>query len=77
MALLTAAIICVASLVYFFLYTRGHKDVLPSIEAEVGEVDEPTATEKLHIDKEYKLWAWGTAIVTVISLAIYLVPILF
>ena len=77
MALITAAIIGVASLAYFFLYTRGHKDVMPTLEEEIGEIDEPTATEKLHIDKEYKIWAWGTAIVTVVALAIYLVPILF
>lgn len=76
MALITAAIIGVASLAYFFLYTRGHKDVMPTLEEEIGEIDEPTATEKLHIDKEYKIWAWGTAIVTVVALAIYLIPIL-
>ena len=76
MALITAAIIGVASLVYFFLYTRGHKDVMPTLEEEIGEIDEPTVTEKRHIDKEYKIWAWGTAIVTVVALAIYLIPIL-
>ena len=65
-----------ASLAYFFLYTRGHKDVMPTLEEEIGEIDEPTVTEKRHIDKEYKIWAWGTAIVTVVALAIYLIPIL-
>lgn len=77
MALITAAIIGVASLVYFFLYTRGHKDVMPTLEEEIGEIDEPTVKERLHIDREYKIWAWGTAAVTVVALAIYLIPILF
>lgn len=76
-ALATAGIIAVASLIYYFLYTRGHKDVMPTIEEEIGYVEEPNAEQKAHIDREYKVWAWGTAIVTIIALGVYLVPILF
>ena len=50
---------------------------MPTLEEEIGEIDEPTAKEKMHIDREYKVWAWGTAVVTVVALAIYLIPILF
>ncbi len=76
MALLTAGIIAVASLIYFFLYTRGHKDVMPTLEEEIGEIDEPTPAAKKKIDREYKIWAWATAIVTIIALGIYFIPIL-
>lgn len=75
-ALLTALIVTVASIIYWALFTRNHENKLPTIEEEIGEVVEPTPEEKRKIDKEYKIWKTGTIIATIIAIGIYIIPII-
>ena len=75
-ALLTAGIITVVCIVYWALYTRRHEKPIASIEEEIGELEEPTEEEKKKLDREYKIWRNATAVVTVIALGIYLIPVI-
>jgi len=75
-ALITAVVLSVACVIFYYIYTIKHKNVIPSLEEEIGEVEEPTAKEIAAMDKEYAIWKWGTIIVTVISLAIYFIPMM-
>ena len=74
-ALITAVVITVLCIVYWAVYTRKNKNTIPSIEEEIGVIEEPTREEKNKIDKEYKIWKFVTILVTVIALGIYLIPI--
>ena len=76
LALLTALIISIVCLIFYYAFTRHQDYKLLSIEEEIGEIEEPSEAEKKKIDKEYAIWKWGTIIVTVIALGIYLIPIL-
>lgn len=75
-ALITSVIVTVAAVAYWALFTRKQENRLPSIEEEIGVIEEPTADEKLKMDKEYNIWKTGTIIVTVIALGIYFIPML-
>lgn len=76
-ALLTAAVVTVAAIVYWALFTRKHENKIPSIEEEIGILEEPSMEEKAKMDKEYRIWKAGTILVTVIALGIYIIPVLF
>lgn len=74
-ALITAVVITVLCIVYWAVFTRKNENVIPSIEEEIGVIEEPTREEKNKIDKEYKIWKLSTILVTVIAVGIYLIPI--
>lgn len=74
MALATAAILSVVCIIFWYFYTQHKHYYIPTLEDEIGDVVEPTAAEKASMDREYAIWKWGTIIVTVISLAIYFIP---
>ena len=76
MALITAGIISVLSIIYYYVFTRYHAPELMSIEEEIGIIQEPSKEEKFKMDKEYKIWKYVTIIVTIIALGIYFVPII-
>ncbi|MCQ2584342.1 MAG: APC family permease [Treponema sp.] len=76
MALITAAIITGLCIIFYFLFTRKRAGEIMSIEDEIGVIEEPTAEDKKKLDKEYKIWKYGTIIVTIIALGIYIIPMI-
>lgn len=74
MALITAGIVTVLSIIYWAAFTRKHENKIPTIEEEIGIIEEPSAEEKIKMDKEYKVWKIGTVIVTLVALGIYFIP---
>lgn len=75
-ALLTAGILSIGCVAFYYAYSRTHSAPLLSIEEEIGEIEEPTAEVKAAMDKEYRIWKIGTVIVTIVALGIYLIPML-
>lgn len=75
MALLSAAIIGIISFIYAATIAKRYQGDIQHIEDEVGKLDEPNHEDKQALDKEYKIWKFVTAMVTVIALGIYLVPL--
>ena len=45
-ALLTAAVVTVAAIVYWALFTRKHENKIPSIEEEIGILEEPSPRKR-------------------------------
>ncbi len=76
-ALITAVIISILCAVFYYLYSHKKDYHMPTIEEEIGEISEPDEQTKKALDKEYRIWKYGTIIVTVVALGIYLVPMLF
>lgn len=76
-ALLTAVIIAIISIIYAAVISRKYQDQMRSIEDEVGVLEEPSSEEKKQMDKEYLIWKYVTIAVTIISICIYLVPVIF
>ncbi len=77
MALYTAGVLSVMCVVFWYFYTNHKEQKMLSLEEEIGEVAEPTAEEKIKMDREYTIWKWGTLIVTIIALGIYIIPMLY
>ena len=75
-ALYTAGILSVLCIIFWYFYTQHKKNKIPALEDEIGDIEEPTAAEKRKMDKEYSIWKWSTIVITVISLAIYLIPMI-
>ena len=73
-ALYTAGLLSVMCAVFWYFYTNHKEQKMLSLEEEIGEVAEPTAEEKAKMDREYAIWKWGTIIVTIVALGIYLIP---
>lgn len=76
-ALATAGAVTAVCIVFYYFYTIHNAKPLPSLEEEIGEIEEPTPEVKAKMDHEYAIWKWGTIIVTVIALGIYLIPMIF
>ena len=74
-ALLTAAVISVLCVFFYYGFTKKREEKLLRIEEEIGEIEEPSREEKAKMDKEYQIWKIATIIVTVLALGIYLIPI--
>ena len=47
---------------------------MPTIEEEIGVIEEPDEKTKAKIDKEYTIWKVCTIVVTCIALGIYIIP---
>lgn len=76
-ALITSGVVTVAAIIYWAIFTRKHENKIPSIEEEIGIIEEPSPEEKAKMDKEYNIWKIATVIATVIALGIYIIPIIF
>lgn len=75
-ALITALIIGVVSVIYALLIGQRNKDKASNIYDDVEELPEPDKETKAKLDKEYAVWKYSTIVVTIIALGIYLVPIM-
>ncbi len=76
-ALITAGIITILCIMFWYFYTEFHKKDEAPIDTEIGEIEEPTPAEKAKMDRDYAIWKWGTIVVTVIALGIYLIPMFY
>lgn len=76
LALVTAGVISVLCVLYGAVLARKREGEIPSIEEEIGVIEEPTEEEKKKLDKEYSIWKVATIVVTVVALGIYLIPIM-
>lgn len=76
LALITAGILTVICLIFYFLYTKKENRVDVALQDEIGVIEEPDAIQKEKIDKQYLAWKWATIIVTIIALGMYLVPLI-
>lgn len=75
-ALITALIIGVVSVIYALLIGQRNRDEASSIYDDVEDLPEPDKETKDKLDKEYAVWKYSTIVVTIIPLGIYLVPIM-
>lgn len=76
-ALVTSGIVTVLAIVYWAVFTRRHENRIPTIEEEIGVIEEPSVEEKKKIDKEYRIWKIGTIIATAVAIGIYAIPMIF
>jgi APA family basic amino acid/polyamine antiporter len=76
-ALFTAGVVTAACILFCFFYSYNKEYHVPSIEDEIGIIEEPDQLTKEKMDKEYRIWKIGTIVVTVIALGIYIIPIFF
>lgn len=76
-ALATSGVVTVAAVIYWAVFTRKHENKIPTIEEEIGVLEEPSPEEKAKMDKEYNIWKIGTVIATIIALGIYIIPVIF
>lgn len=70
-AIITAAVLSAICLLFYFVYSHKKAYILPTIEEEIGVVSEPDEDTKRKLDKEYRIWKYGTIVVTVVALGIY------
>ena len=76
-ALVTSGVVTVAAIIYWAVFTRKHENKIPTIEEEIGVLEEPSPEEKAKMDKEYNIWKIATIVATIIALGIYIIPVLF
>ncbi|BCD39527.1 hypothetical protein LBHL_20840 [Lactobacillus helveticus] len=74
-ALLTAAVIAIISLIYAFSIKHQYESKVILTQKEIGKIEVPIDNEKRKIDHEYFIWKYSTIAVTVLALSIYLLPI--
>lgn len=75
-ALLTGIVITILSVIYYFLFTKKSAIDDKSIKDEITKIEVPTPEEKAALDKEYSIWKYATIAVTIISFALYIIPML-
>lgn len=75
-ALVTAGVVTVACIVFYWLYSHKKEYRMPTIEEEIGLIEEPDARTKKKLDQEYTIWKVCTIAVTVVALGIYVVLML-
>ena len=76
-ALLTAGIITVVCIIFYYSYSHNRNYYMPTIQEEIGEIEEPDLKTKEKMDKEYKVWKIITVIATLTALGIYIIPMFF
>lgn len=74
-ALVTAAVIAVISIIYALTIGAKHVGQEMTLEELTGILEEPTPSQKKQIDGEYRIWKYSTIVVTLIALGIYVIPI--
>ena len=52
-ALITAGVISIVCLIFYYAFTRKHAPELVSVEEEIGTIEEPTTEERIKMDKVY------------------------
>lgn len=75
LALITAGILTIICLMFYFLYTKKHSGQNTALEKEIGVIEKPTSIEKKKIDREYVLWKTATIVAVVIALGMYIIPL--
>ena len=75
-ALLTAGVITVVCIVFYYAFTKRHSAPMLSMEEEIGVLEEPSVEEKTRMDREYAIWKYATIAVTLLALGIYFIPML-
>lgn len=75
-ALLTATIISAVCIIFYYMYSYKKEYRMSTIEEEIGILQEPDIDTKNKMDREYKVWKIATFIVTVIAVAIYIIPMM-
>ena len=73
-ALITSGIITVLCVIFYFAYSHRKECVMPTIEEEIGVIEEPDEQTKVKMDRQYTIWKVCTIIVTCIALGIYIIP---
>ena len=73
-ALATAGTITIVCVFFYYVYSRKKEMKMPTIEEEIGEIEEPDAETKKKMDHEYTIWKTITIIATIVALGIYLIP---
>ena len=76
LALMTAGILTIACLFFYFSYTKKNRKTNTSLQDESGTIEKPNNIQREKIDKQYLIWKWATIIVTIIVLGMYLVPLI-
>lgn len=74
-ALITAGVLSVVCLLYYFTYTKDNVTELVTVEEEIGIIEEPDSETKKLMDTKYCIWKASTIIVTVVAMAIYIIPL--
>lgn len=77
LALITAGILTIGCLIFYFLYTRHRGGTEITLSKEIGFVEEPNKNEKEKINRQYSVWKWATIAVTIIVLGMYIMPLIF
>ena len=49
---------------------------MPSIEDEIGIIEEPDKVTREKMDKEYRIWKICTIVITIIAIGIYAIPMI-
>ena len=75
-ALVTSGAICVVCVIYWLIFVRKKKCELPTIEEEIGKIDELTIEDQKKEDKKYLIWKIVTIVVTIIAVGIYIIPMI-
>lgn len=73
-ALITSGIITVLCVIFYFAYSHRKECIMPTIEEEIGVIEEPDEQTKVKMDRQYTIWKVCTIIVTCIALGIYIIP---
>lgn len=76
-ALITAGIITIICIVFYYVYSYNKEYKMPTVEEEIGILEEPDMEMKIKMDKEYNIWKYSTLVVTVVALGIYIIPMFF
>ena len=64
----TSGIITVLCVIFYFAYSHRKECVMPTIEEEIGVIEEPDEQTKVKMDRQYTIWKVCTIIVTCIAL---------
>ena len=75
-ALITSGIITIVCLIYYILFCRNKEYHMPSIEDEIGIIEEPDKVTREKMDKEYRIWKICTIVITIIAIGIYAIPMI-
>jgi APA family basic amino acid/polyamine antiporter len=77
-AIVSGIIWCVAGIVVYWFCRRQNSGIEEvRLETLIADTPEPTAEEKLAMDKDYRFWKRVTATFFILSLLIYAVPVFF
>lgn len=76
-ALITAGIITVLCLFFYFSFTRHAGNGITTIEEQLRYIKDPDEKEKSILDKEYTRWKVATSLVSIAALGVYFIPMVY